>query len=262
MIELRFPLDPTNPGQFYACCGLIELFTLLKQRDPLSHFDHDASRPKHAEFVLAEVSESDLSDLVGQIASAKYTSMPDWKTEQSIRPIRAEFPGLALELDWWLDEFRLEATPLKCWAGQVTSQRLFEELPKLLNPEVGSSQIFHFAKPSKSKFGVDSRSAWNALDFGYSPNEHGEDAATFPAVEMLAAFGLQSFRPFPDKKRSARYSLWRTPLPRLAAIQASLDPWDGLDVSTYCFQIDKRGSYKYFAPGRPEPISRKDNHEL
>lgn len=261
MSELRIPLDPTNPGQFYACCGLVELFTLLKQRDALSHFDHDPSRPKYAEFLLTGASEAELSGVVRQIAHADYSAISDWETEQSIRPIRAEFPGLALELDWWLDEFRLEATPLKCWAGQVTGLRLFDELPKLLNPEAGSSQIFHFAKPSKSKFGVDPRSAWNALDFGYSPNEHGEDAATFPAVEMLAAFGLQSFRPFPDKRRSAHYSLWRTPLPRVAAIQASLEPWDGLDVSTFRFQIDKRGqSYKYFAPGRP--ISRKDNHEL
>ena len=28
MPELRIPFDPCNPGQFYACCGLIELFEL------------------------------------------------------------------------------------------------------------------------------------------------------------------------------------------------------------------------------------------
>ena len=39
--------------------------------------------------------------------------------------IRLPFDGGPLELDWWFDEFRDKTTSLKCWAGQVTTSKLF-----------------------------------------------------------------------------------------------------------------------------------------
>jgi hypothetical protein len=249
--ELRIPLDPTNPGQFYACCGLVELFDFLGH-DVLSRFELNPKRPKLAEFAVTEASEKDLAHVLGQVVDARYETLTDTRAETSVLPVRAELESGAIELDWWLDEFRMEATVLKCWAGQVTSGRLFKELPPLIDSEASPVQLFHAARASKSKFGVDPRSAWNALDFGYSPNEQGQDAATFPAVEMLAAFGLQGFRPFPSRDRRAHYSLWLEDLPRIAAIQASLAPWDGANVAAFEFEIAKRGqSYKYFTPATP-----------
>jgi CRISPR-associated protein Csb3 len=45
--NLQIRLDPLNPGQFFACCGLFEL---LNQQEPglLSHFVVDPRRPRVA----------------------------------------------------------------------------------------------------------------------------------------------------------------------------------------------------------------------
>jgi CRISPR-associated protein Csb3 len=100
---------------------------------------------------------------------------------------------------------------------------------------------------TKTKFGVDPRSAWNTRDLGFSPNEQGRDSATFPTVEILAAIGLQGFRPNSDRRIGVQYSLWKTPLPASVARLAFREPWDGLPHSKYQFSIAKRGqSYKYF----------------
>lgn len=254
--ELRFPLDPTNPGQFYASCGLVELFELFGA-ETLSWFELAANRPRTAEFVIAVGSPLDLDRVLSGIAEAQFEPITG-DTEESIKPVRATINGGQVELDWWLDEFRLKANSLKCWAGQVTSLKLFQELSLLIEPGTPPEKLFAAAQPTKSKFGVDPRSAWNALDFGYSPNEQGQDVATFPAVEILAAFGLQSFRPSTTARDNMLYNLWDKPLPRLAACQLAANAWEDAPVSAFRFSIEKRGSYKFFTPAMP---CEKDNYD-
>jgi CRISPR-associated protein Csb3 len=104
----------------------------------------------------------------------------------------------------------------------------------------------------KTRFGIDPRSAWNALDMGYSPNEHSQDTATFPVVELLGAIGLQGFRPDAGRRESVRYHLWRIWLPRVPARKAAIFPWPGLAAASYEFSIAKRGqSYKFFTFAKP-----------
>jgi CRISPR-associated protein Csx14 len=241
--DLRISLDPLNPGQFFACCGLFELIH-LEERGALARFDVDASRPRTAEF-LVETS-LDLKTMLGRLRTAK-AEFPDGKIEAAIRPAAIPYNGCALTLDWWLDEFREKAVNLKCWAGQVTTGNLFSELLPLLGEEGSGLDLFTRPAMTKAKFGVDPRSAWNTLDFGFSPNEQGKDAATFPAVEILAAIGLQDFRPKVERRKGIFYSLWQNPLPAPVARLAFRSPWPGLSYRGFSFEIAKRGqSYKYF----------------
>jgi len=244
--ELRVCMDPMNPGQFFACCGLFELVGLYDP-DALAHFALDSSRPRAAEFVCSTA--DNLKQILGALKSAD-VDYPDKEVDPPTRPSILRYRNHDLELDWWLDEFRQETTSFKCWAGQVTTAKLFSELLPLLDEESTGDDIFERARMTKSKFGVDPRSAWNALDFGFSPNEHGRDAATFPAVDILAAIGLQGFRP--ENRRTVTYHLWHVPLPPAVARVAFHSPWRGLPASAFRFSIDKRGqSYKYFAFAAP-----------
>jgi CRISPR-associated protein Csb3 len=129
---------------------------------------------------------------------------------------------------------------------------LIEELQGWLNAE-GTEGLFVRSRMMKSKFGIDPRSAWNALGVGFSPNEHGQDSATFPAVEFLGAIGLQGFRPDVVKRDSVSYFLWNEKLPRLVARRAARNAWKGLKHAEYRFEIAKRGqSYKFFNFGKPK----------
>lgn len=258
MNKLDLPLDPCNPGQFYACCGLLDLCHFFGI-STLSHFEVDVNRPRPALFVLASEAQLDLRSLLTAGAHATYETINDCEAEASVKPVRVHLPTCETELDWWLDDFRQKPSSFKCWAGQVTSAKLFKELPRLIDVEASTASVFLSARASKSKFGVDPRSAWNALDFGYSPNEQGQDAATFPAVEILAGFGLQTFRPPLTKRDNVCFHLWRKPLPRLAAMQAAAGGWPGASLTSFQFSIAKRGqSYKFFTPAKP--YLEKDNY--
>jgi CRISPR-associated protein Csx14 len=237
-------MDPLNPGQFFACCGLLELLT-FDNVNLAASFTLDPFRPRVAEFVL-ETNASDLKTMLTRLQEAKPT-FPNEQIEAAIRPASILYDESEIVLDWWLNTFYEGTDNLKCWAGQVTTRKLLLELLPLIDETSSGDDIFERPKMTKAKFGIDPRSAWNALDFGFSPNEQGRDSATFPAVEILGAIGLQGFRPNSDRRTSIRYSLWKTPLPASVARLAFRAPWDGLPHSDYQFSIAKRGqSYKYF----------------
>ncbi len=251
MGDLRVQLDPWNPGQFYGCCGLLELAEF--ERGPVvSRFEYEPERPRVAWFRLCAVSEGFLGEVLGQLRDAASSLRFDTSCEASISPATLRYGSHDIELDWWLDEFREKPAAIKCWAGQVTTRKLLEELLPLLDVGASGEALFQQSKLTKSKFGVDPRAAWNARDYGYSPNEHGLDSKTFVAVEMLAALGMQTFRPVVQRGRKVRYHVWTCELPLCVARNAANAPWDGLPHMAYEFSIGSRGqSYKYFRFSEP-----------
>jgi len=252
MPELRIPMDPMNPGQFFACCGLWELFDLRGAR-AMAHFEVDHERPRRGEFVVKSGQELLLAEAIRELHEARLEVIE--QAEEKIRPISFEYGGKKVELDWWLDRFRDHAGEFKCWAGQLTSVNIASELIQRL-PTKADAMLLSFSVMTKKRFGVDPRSAWNAADVGYSPDKQNEDAATFPAVEMLAAVGLCGFRP-EKRKGEYAYALWLAPLPRAVARLACCAPWEGLPVRAHRFKLGKRGSNKFFRFSQAE--ERSDN---
>jgi len=244
--SLQIHLDPLNPGQFFACCGLFEL---MSQGNPglLSQFIFDPRSPRIAKFQIdATHGPNELSAVLRGLRSA--TSKFLNHELEAVRPAQLTFGTQEVTLDWWLDEFRDKTVNIKCWAGQVTTRRLFDELLPLVDADATCDDLFNRSALTSSLFGVDPRSAWNTLDLGYSPNEHKVASTVFPAVEILAAIGLQFFRPDSSRRSEVRYSLWKEPLPASIARLAFIEPWSGLPVESLAFEICKRGqSYKYFS---------------
>jgi CRISPR-associated protein Csx14 len=258
MPELRIEFDPCNPAQFYACCGLIELFDLIGA-NTLSRFQVDWHRPRKATFVLVSAASLELGAMATALRTASYRTLrrttkrenaPVAPDKDPIAPVFVKILGKRFVLDWWLDEFHEKAGSLKCWAGKVTTKGLFTELPKLL---AADHPFFDQSAFTTTRFGIDPRSAWVALNLGYSPNEQGQPARTYPLVEMLAIFGLQGFRPGGSRSDGFTYHLWCSPLFRAVARSACVKPWDGLAFATYRFALSERGSYKYF--GFAEPVT-------
>jgi len=248
MNEIRVPLDPMNPGQFLACCGLFAL--LAQDRDGvLARFVADEQTPRRAMFAVQGM-QTDLQSVLKKLREAKPEILqPEVgkAPEESISPLQLQVGEQDWRLDWWLNDFWDDKTDLKCWAGQVRSAVLLSELLALIEPDTPAEKLFSAAAMTKSKYGIDPRSAWNALDFGFSPNEHNKDAATYPIVEIFGCLGLQAFRPILNKRR-AGYSLWQAALPLNVAQLAAFRPWSGLACLQYEFPIEKRGqSYRFFA---------------
>jgi len=104
--------------------------------------------------------------------------------------VAARFP-----VNWWLNHTLTDKSRLKTWGGQQTPRRVLDELLRLLDFSSPYEKLFEFRAYTKSRFGVDARSAWEALDAGYSPNDVGEAATTFPWSKCWQSPGFRDFDP-------------------------------------------------------------------
>ena len=235
MPDYRIDLDARNPGQFFACCGLFELAELVAPGG-LASF-----APSGDTFVLSTGAQLD---------GVKLELSPSGAFEdKTLEPLAIAFADRTLDLAWWLNDTRTDKSALKTWGGQQTPRRVLLELLEHLNPDTPLKDAFGYVAYLKSRFGVDARSAWDALDAGYSPNDIGQSAATFPWVEVLAVIGLQGFRPQQQTRRSLyRYATWAQPLPIAVARAASAAPWTGVSARAFEFRMVARGQgYKTFS---------------
>ncbi len=237
MPEYRLQLDPRNPGQFLACCGLFELAEMAAQ-GTVACFEQGGTV-----FVL----HTDAALRPNEMKLLPQASLEDKPYDATLEPLDLTFAGRTLTLNWWLNETLTEKSPLKTWGGQQTPRRVFGEILRLLDPSIPLRTAFQAAVYTKSRFGVDARSAWEALDAGYSPNDLAQDSSTFPWVEVLAVIGLQGFRPSKQPRKPYRYAAWGSLLPIATARAACAAPWPGLSAWEFQFATAIRGQgYKTF----------------
>lgn len=207
---IRVNVDPTNPGQFFACCGLLELADRLWP-------GAEGWFEKHgSEFCMK--CGGDLPALIRAIARAELKQLD--LEDKTASPIEIGKPFRSLRLDWWNDEVAGGAA-LKVWAGSMSSfgiARAMQHamrseafcLPGLLNigmvvPDPDDPQ------KKKEPFYFDARRCPNShsRDVGFSPNDLGMTTTAFPAVELLCLVGLQRCRPAKTSKaRIFDYSVW------------------------------------------------------
>jgi CRISPR-associated protein Csx14 len=240
--SLSVRVDVSNPGQFFACCGLLELVHRLW---PLAEGWFVADR-----FHISAYNTPGTDVLGACLAKLRESTLStdDSRGEKAIRPVHVTHTdGINLTLDWWIDRIG-NKTALKLWAGQQTSVGIMRTLCGALRKpnNVPPGELFEAGQPLTGRFGVDPRAAWNPLDVGFSPNKQQMEVSTYPAVELLAAIGLQGFRPREAEKGRWRYASWSIPLPPPVARAACAGVVPAGEVYRYRFEIATRGSYKGF----------------
>src|SRR5947207_1576486 len=116
---MRVRVDVRNPGQYYACCGLLELAHRTYPRRVEGCFED-------AEFQIAAPEDASISRLIGSLAASDLRA----DHEQAKKPLRrVRIETFTIALDWWIDS-RGDKTPLKLWAGQQTSLGIIEQLQR------------------------------------------------------------------------------------------------------------------------------------
>jgi CRISPR-associated protein Csx14 len=246
--NLRFEIDPLNPAQFFACCGILELLS-AKAPDVSANFTLEENQLRRASFILTGSDGTALADTLAALKNAKAVSENGFNGGEA--PVTLEIPETSkLTLDWWLVPERKYKSSFKLWAGQQTTLKLVRDMLDADWGDLGND-VLSFRLPMSGRFGLDPRSAWNALDFGSSPNTQNRDAFTYPVAEMLAAVGLQGFRPTAKGRRSFSYCLWELPLPLVPARAAAAGALS-CGSREYAFNVEKRsGSYSCFTFAQP-----------
>lgn len=252
--SVTIEIDPLNPAQFFACCGLFELLSAINM-NALACFEQNPQRPRRASFKLHSIDASQLSAAMSALKEAEISASADFTGGEAPVQIAIRDIGIIV-LDWWLSLERDKKSDLKLWAGNQTTQKLVQDM---LTAEWGSDMTtaLEYRLPMSGRFGLDPRSAWNTLDFGCSLNEEvkkrdGKNAYTYPATEMLAAIGLQGFRPRQQARKGFLYSLWSSPIPLTVARAAAAGALPKADNYEFEFEVAKRsGSYSYFTFAQP-----------
>lgn len=211
--NIRVQVDPTNPGQFFACCGLLELAGRISENAE-GRFVGNEFEIEHA---------GDLPDLIRAITSAELRQLD----ADDATATRIHIPKpFDLRLDWWKDDSPALAA-LKVWAGTMESFRIARAMQHAMRADAFSTAglldagVVAYDPDDLGKkvepFYFDARRGRNAhsRDVGFSPNDLSMTTTAFPAVEFLCLVGLQRCRPVPippTRSRIYDYFLWSQPL--------------------------------------------------
>lgn len=216
-------VDVTNPGQFFACCGLLELADRLWPGAE-GWFGDDSQT-----FQIA--CEGTLPMLITAVTGADLEQC-DLDDPYS-SPIRVAGRFRELSVDWWETD-RTGAKDLKVWAGTMESFGIALAMQHAMKDErFHGADLFeigmvvtnpHDPRKKKEPFYYDSRRAPNAhsRDVGFSPNDMQLTSVAHPAVELLCLIGLQVARPArTEARRVYDYFTWSTPIPSNLILAAS-----------------------------------------
>lgn len=213
-------VDVTNPGQFFACCGLLELADRLWPG--AEGWFADGQFHVTCQGALMELLEAVRTIKIDTTTAAENDEADDdedsgFTALEIISPIR-------LRLDWWAEK------ALKPWAGTMREGNIFPAVcaaidPKNPDPLNQREIVYDPVTPSTSgkrapkrkkrePFYFDAHRGANALaiDIGYMPDAHGMETVAAPAVEALCLIGLQRCRPMSaGRPRMFDYFTWSMP---------------------------------------------------
>jgi CRISPR-associated protein Csb3 len=263
---MRVNVDPTNPGQFFACCGLLEIADRL-WRGAEGWFENE-------EFCIA--CSGTLFQLLSAAATVKFAESSDSNEDDDgeaddeddddlFQPLQIISP-VQLRLDWWADK------SIKTWAGSMNVNLIavamcyaidpqqhdpFNQIQIVYDPPVLQNLDRKARKVNSKKrepFYFDARRAPNAhpRDVGFSPNDLKMTTAAAPAVEFLCLIGLQRCRPArTSRPRVFDYFTWAEPLPVSLLPPAVSGLLPGCRGSGYRFENWFRSGQKKLKAYRP-----------
>lgn len=248
MGESAVAVDVLNPGQVFACLGLMEAtevlagpctgyFDLAASSDGTFRFQTSAADAP-IEIVLDFLSKADVLAIApaASLLAAKesgvvtesrslYYPCPAPGTPSALPVVLTD--GLTeIAVEHWADESR---DNVKFWAGAggysgaAVTRDLLVMIRNLGHDrrELARERPFEVESPMTSSFRFDWRRDYVPMDVGFSPNNHQTfEMVGYPFVELLAAIGLQHARPsrvtLRDKLRY-RYAAWTVALPTMFA---------------------------------------------
>lgn len=282
---IRLAVDPSNPGQFFACCGLLELADRLwagaegwfEGRHFCLQPIRDGIRPEASPSRLVDelarcrvtnsmtVGQIDrLAELSGMKAKERAKSEDldaEKKALDSLRresPIRLHAP-FNLLIDWFLDD-RAGGSRFKTWAGQQSVIDIATGMHRPLLDgkwlDIPPAEWLTRSVPADDlPFNFDSALSGqgSALDAGFSFDPLGFKMPTRPLLEFAAFVGLQRFRPMPvENENLYRFELWPIPLLPPAAAAAANGAAAVANAQQYEFRLLYRTKYlKSFLPAQP-----------
>lgn len=281
MATSSIPVDLRNPGQVFACLGLMEAAEILigpatggfvwKDQETLARFILTAPGGDdpvlsvlrfltQAEAVALAPAGSGMKDShKTKTIESKNLEFPCPQPSETSLPIILKFGDLCLPISHWVENLgsyrsingswrSMRRDSVKFWAGNNSGANI-ANLGLSLLPKADSDELmeaayspFSFTRPQTSSFRFAWQRDYTAQDVGFSPNDHSEIRMMgYPFLELLAAVGLQNARPCRQNKLCYRYGVWQQELPTIFA-RAMLGLGNpGFPIRTFTMYLVKSG---------------------
>jgi CRISPR-associated protein Csb3 len=278
--NIRIPVDLTNPGQFFACCGLLELADRLSSGAE-GWFKDDrfciAAPNISLASVLHAVTESGVANTMKPEQIARLDELSNMKKKErtdameeekkTLESLRRELPiflngKVPFRIDWFHDD-SAGGSRFKTWAGQQSvldiAQAMHDGMKLVAHHN--ESTLWNSIRSIGLPFNFDSDlgGQGSALDIGFSFDPLAGSETTRiegickPALELLCFIGLQRFRPQELKGENRFvYTVWQIPLVPSVAAAVACQSIRIADEPTYEFRLLYRTKYlKSFLPAQP-----------
>lgn len=279
MAESTISVDLRNPGQVFACLGLLEAAEVLLG-DAVGVFAWGTAQDDTFR-VAASGQEQPVArvlqflDEAAVIARAPHGSMnlekwlPAWgKREFDLPGAAFPFPdpdslatlpvllrdpaGNEIAVDYWGDATRRDN--VKFWAGSggYPGAAILRDALELARGRLRGYEAapFSLSAAQSNSLRFDWRRDYIPIDTGFSLNNHKGGipviAVGFPLVEVLAAVGMTHARPARIEKLLYRYGViggdrLLAPMVLRAALGADSPPVPGLPFRRFCMHLDWPG---------------------
>ena len=234
MAIATIPVDLFNPGQVFACLGLVEAvetfigpcraaFDWRKSMYPVFRLGVDGE----CDPVAAALQHLATAEVKALIPPGSSHRTDKWKVPMAIAgndlypipepdgppklPALLCAAGKTLLVDHWGDgPGSTGRDGVKFWAGSggYPGCALLRDALELVRDRLGAAadDPFALSAPQSSSFRFDWRRDYIPIDAGFSPNEHPEVTMVgYPAVEILAAIGLSNARPQAEERNKLAY---------------------------------------------------------
>lgn len=254
-------------GEENPVAGVLEFLVSVTPRPwaPIDYTDPSSSKTAEEDEVESEA-DADTGEGQGTQLERSETFLAK-EGDRMALPIRLGGGNLrVIELGHWADGSSCNS--FKLYAGNRSAEKIaramllgVREKPKK-NQAIGdlrtkgirqlweeqrdalTAHPFDVLTPMGGSFNFDPRGAWTAIDAGYSPNDQGDQIASSPVVEFLAAWGLEHARPDEFETRKVRYAAWGIPLPPMLARAAFCGALTTVPLQHFHFKLDMSGKNK------------------
>ena len=281
MAESSIPVDLLNPGQVFACIGLLDAADVLLG-GATGIFDWSTERDTR--FRLATANEEppvervirflEASEIVTRVP-AQSPNVERWKASWGAAPevdrpghsfpfpdpdspatlpvLLRDGDGNEIALDYWGDATKWRDN-VKFWAGAAgyPGAAIARDALGIVRGKMRqhATDPFALSGPQTSSFRFDWRRDYIPVQDGFSPNRHGKaiQMVGFPLVEILAAIGATNARPRRKTKLEYRYGVLGAtdgplldPLFHRAALGAETSPVPGRPFRRFVMHLDWPG---------------------
>ncbi len=240
MSEVSIPVDLFNPGQVFACLGLLEMADQMlgcaqgafvwssdaKPRFRISTAGEECP-VKHALNFLRNAVVTSRSPTNSSLSTEKWNASTTWidtgkepfpfplPDSPATLPARLSFGDNHIDIIHWGDNRVTSGRDnVKYWAGAggYPGAALAQDALALIKamPENTFVDPFNASDRQSSSFRFDWRRDYVPLDIGFSLNAHSSErfcTVGYPIVELLAAIGLTNARPKRISKLEYRYGV-------------------------------------------------------